>query len=179
MGVDFGGNKSAFSFVASGNKRDRSKLTALMSERHPAKGIDPDEMYKRLFAFTDRVTEKYGPVRCMYCDSAEQTLINGIRARTKIPVANSIKNPIADRIRAANSLIALGRFYYTEDCRTLKAALSTAIYDPRKYDDERLDDGTSDIDTLDAWEYSWERDILRYAKGKPRVGLMDGLHNRG
>ena len=30
--------------------------------------------------------------------------------------------------------------------------------------DERLDDGTSDIDSLDAFEYTFERDISRFIK---------------
>ena len=37
--------------------------------------------------------------------------------------------------------------------------MSTAIYNPKYVTkDERLDDGTSDIDTLDGFEYTIERD---------------------
>lgn len=178
VGVDFGGSKSCFAFVASGIKRDYSKLTALASERHPAKGIDPDDMYKKLFAFLDKVERKYGKINTIYADSAEQTLINGIRARTKISVMNSRKKEITDRIKAATSLISLGQFYYTVDCTTLVNALSSAIYDPKKFTDERLDNGTTDIDTLDAWEYSWERDIREYAWGGHRTSNFIGLARR-
>jgi hypothetical protein len=31
-------------------------------------------------------------------------------------------------------------------------------------EDVRLDDGTSDIDTLDAFEYTFERDISRFIR---------------
>lgn len=49
-------------------------------------------------------------------------------------------------------------------------ALQTAIYDPDKFEDERLDDGTSDIDSLDAFEYS----IEPYYKDLERAGHMMG-----
>lgn len=173
IGVDFGGNKSYHAFVASGLKYDYSTLTAIMSERHEAKGSDPDAMYALLGKFIQRVRQKYGKVKMIFADSAEQIIINGMRKKTDIPVQNSVKNEIIDRIRAATTLIAQGRFYYTEDCQTLVDALSAAIYDPKKFEDVRLDDGTSDIDTLDAWEYSWERYIKRYVRGVGRDAPED------
>ena len=39
-----------------------------------------------------------------------------------------------------------------------------AVWDPKSLDLERLDDGTSDIDTLDAFEYSFERDISKFLR---------------
>lgn len=181
IGFDFGGNKSYFAIVASGIKRNCSKLTALASKRYPAAGVDPDQMYVFIEKFIDFVMKKYGHIERMYPDSAEQTLINGIKARFgtnskyQISIKNSIKNEIVDRIRAAISLMRrkdandnpiAPRFYCTEDCESLVEALCTAVYDPKKFDDERLDDGTSDIDTLDAFEYSWERDIKFYSMQK-------------
>lgn len=164
VGVDFGGNHSAFAFVATGLKRDYSMLTALCSERHEAKGVDPDRMYQLLELFLVRVVAQYGDVAVIYADSAEQTLINGMRGRLAIPVRNSVKNRILDRVRATNILLATKRFYITEDCQCLAAALAAARYDPKAEVDTRLDDGTSDIDTLDAFEYSWERYLVGYTK---------------
>lgn len=164
IGVDFGGNRSAHTFVATGIKNDYSKLTALMSERHDAKGLSPDDLYNLLQRFIDTVSQKYGNPAILYADSAEQTLINGIRSRFNITVKNSIKNPIIDRIRGATSLMAQGKFFMTADCNTLKEAFMQAVYDEKKLDDTRLDDGTSDIDTLDAFEYSWERYLRHYVR---------------
>ena len=79
-------------------------------------------------------------------------------------IRNSIKNPIIDRIRATNSLVAQGRLHYTADCQTLVDAMCTAVWDSKKLEDVRLDDGTSDIDTLDAAEYSWERYLYQLVK---------------
>lgn len=164
VGIDFGGNKSAHTFVATGLKYDYSKLTVLMSERHVATGLSPDDLYDLLERFIKKVTDLYKKPLVIYADSAEQTLINGIKARFTIPIKNSIKNPIIDRIRATIMLLSSGRFYITKDCVSLEKALETAVYDSKEPDDVRLDDGTSDIDTLDAFEYSWEKQIKAYTK---------------
>jgi len=170
IGVDFGGNKSAHAFVATGHKHDYSKITALMSEKHPATGVNPQQLYDKLEQFIIKFQNRYGQISIIYCDGAEQTLINGIRDRFGInskygiAVRNAIKNRITDRIRAATSMMAQDRFFYTEDCKTLVDALCSAVYDPKKLDDERLDDGTTDIDTLDSWEYSYERHIRFFAR---------------
>lgn len=164
IGIDFGGNGSAHTFCATGLKHNFSKLTALMTERHIATGLSPDDLYDLLDKFIKKVENKYGKIMIMYADSAEQTLINGIKVRFNIPVRNSVKNPIIDRIRATTSLMAEGRFFITKDCESLEKALETAVYDDKKLDDIRLDDGTSDIDSLDAFEYSWERYIRRYVR---------------
>ena len=50
-------------------------------------------------------------------------------------------------------------------------ALQSAIYDPDKFEDERLDDGTSDIDSLDAMEYSLEP----YYKALEQAGHRTGV----
>ena len=52
-----------------------------------------------------------------------------------------------------------GRFKLTEDCESLSKAFEEAVWNDKKLEDERLDDGTSDIDSLDAFEYTIERDI--------------------
>ena len=59
-----------------------------------------------------------------------------------------------------------GRFFINlADCETLDAALQTAVWNEKKLDhDERLDNGTSDIDSLDSFEYSFEKDLKRYAR---------------
>lgn len=40
-------------------------------------------------------------------------------------------------------------------------ALGTAIWNPKTIKKERLDDGTTDIDSLDAFEYTFEKRIKR------------------
>ena len=108
-----------------------------------------------------------------YCDSAEQTLIEGltvaaVRGRLGIEIRNAAKRPINDRIAFYNSLIAQDRFRILRHCRAHIRALSEAVYDPKEpVKDIRLDDGTSDIDSLDSMEYATENiqdDILYLGK---------------
>ena len=109
----------------------------------------------------------------VYADSAEQTLIAGIRSSLRknglgwIRVENALKTEINDRINATSILMAQGRFAYMDgECDSLVTALSTAVWDPKELTKNvRLDDGTSDIDSLDSFEYTIERQIsqlIRY-----------------
>ena len=51
--------------------------------------------------------------------------------------------------------------YINGECDSLVKAMKTAMWDDNKLEDTRLDDFTTDIDSLDAEEYSWERDMKR------------------
>ena len=58
--------------------------------------------------------------------------------------------------------------------KALDGALRTAIWDAKHpNEDIRLDDGTNDVDTLDAFEYSFEREmyrLIRYNNNKESDG---------
>lgn len=167
IGVDFGGNGSGHSFVATAATRGYGKLIALSSELHKGE-IDPDQLGALFVNFVRKVKAAYGFVTHVYADSAEQVLIRGLRkalanvAMGDIKVDNAAKRRINDRIFAFTSLVAQGRFSYTEDCETLEKALLQAVWKQNAVELIRLDDGTSDIDSLDGFEYSFERDIKRF-----------------
>lgn len=163
IGLDWGGNGSAHALVATGMTSDFEKLVALRSERIPATGMTPQQLYKRIYDFCEDIQKRFGAIEDIYADSAEQTLIAGLREYIeplKLTVKNSRKLPIIDRIHATTILMGGGRFAMTEECETLFEAFRGAVWDDRaKGEDIRLDNGTSDIDTLDAFEYSFERYI--------------------
>ena len=158
FGVDFGGSGSAHTFVAVGITQDYH-LVALRSERIDARRMDTESLTARFLQFGAVVAAEYREPDVAYCDSAEQTIINSFRNSAPFPVANSRKCEINDRIRATDLMMALHVLEIVgEDCATLINALSTCVWDKDKPGAwVRLDDGTSDIDTLDAFEYSWER----------------------
>ncbi len=179
IGVDFGGSSSAHSFVATGTDRGFNNFYALLSERVRCKDdngnqieINPNKLGELFCEFVYRVIAVYGTVNIVYCDSAEQTLILGLRSTAKkkglgwLRIENALKTTINDRIRCICRLQAQGRFKYMEyGCESLCNALSTAVWNPKiLIKDERLDDGTSDIDTLDAFEYTFERDITKFIR---------------
>lgn len=164
IGLDFGGNGSQHALVCSGITHDVNKLYALKTERIPAADMTPQALYKRVYDFCVDIKERYGTISALYADSAEQTLIAGLRQALRplgVIVKNSLKREINDRIRAATMLMGGGRFYMiAAECQTLIDAFQGAVWDDKVIGkEERLDDGTSDIDTLDAFEYSFERFI--------------------
>ena len=164
IGLDFGGNGSRHALVASGITHGCEKLYALRTERIPAEGMTPQALYKRVYDFCEKICNLYGTVSAVYADSAEQTLIAGLRLALNplgIVVKNSLKRQINDRIRATTMLMGGGRFFLvSEDCGSLINAFKGAVWDDKVIGkEERLDNGTSDIDTLDAFEYSFEKFI--------------------
>lgn len=161
IGIDFGGNGSKHAMVASGFTAGNEVIVLKSALYEPDK---PTTLNNQLIDFIREIHRNYGEVSVIYADSAEQVLIKGMQKALldedyNIKIKNSIKNKINDRIRLVNSLIATNRFFYTKDCNTLVEALCLAVYEDDKIEDVRLDNGTSDIDTLDAFEYSIENHI--------------------
>ena len=168
IGVDFGGNQSGHSFVATGLINGYEKVCGLMSKRILQKDyrepIDSSVLDKLLIEFVGVVEKKYGQVDEVYWDNAETVLGNTIRNAIENKFPHIIVRPakkvrIKDRIDCTVRLIGAERFFITEDCETLSVALQEAVWDVKAPRDERLDDGSSDIDTLDGFEYTIERDI--------------------
>ena len=130
--------------------------------------LSPKQVEDAFIDFVRRAQTRYR-VREAFCDSAEQTLIQGLRvaaarARLAIDIRNAKKGPIHDRIAFYNSLMAQGRFLVCRHCQAAVVALQEAVYDGNKpMEDIWLDDGTTNIDSLDSLEYSTEsvqEDIL-------------------
>lgn len=181
IGLDFGGNQSGHSFVARGYTDDYRDVIALRSKRIMAKDEDEDidsNMLDAMFCeFVQEVIDKYAVVvkrgeyveycnvETVYYDNAETVLGNSIRNAVEkqfpwISVRKAKKEIINDRIRCTVKLMGAGRFFITDDCGSLKTALSDAVWNKEIIGkDERLDDGSTDIDSLDAFEYTIERDM--------------------
>jgi PBSX family phage terminase large subunit len=167
-GVDFGGNKSAHAFVATGFTRGLQSVVVLESERHEI-ALDPHQLEELFVAFVNKVYSKYKQSFTTRCDNAEPVLMRGFKNATlgsHTDIMGARKMPIHDRIDAEIKLIGQGRLFAMRWCKTFFEAITNAVWDA-KHPDERLDDGTSDIDTLDAFEYSFEENIndLIDAKG--------------
>ena len=79
---------------------------------------------------------------------------------------NSAKKPINDRIRATCILMGAGRFFVARNCVETIDALKSALWDAEELtEDVRLDDGTTNIDSLDAMEYALERSVPEMVQG--------------
>lgn len=72
VGVDWGGNGSAHAMVATGMTYNYEKLIALRSERVPATGLTPQQIYKRIYEFCEDVQRDFGRIEDIYADSASR-----------------------------------------------------------------------------------------------------------
>ena len=161
IGVDFGGGSSAHAFCCIGYCNNS---VVVLDEYREKAALNPNKLERDFVDFVRRCQMRW-LVTDAWCDSAEQTLINGLRtaaARERLPIniGNSMKRPINDRIRAECMLMGAGRFFVMNTCTNTIDALKSAIWDAKKItEDVRLDNGTTNIDSLDALEYALERDI--------------------
>ncbi len=166
IGIDWGDSGSAHSFVASGITGDFKNLVALASVRHKAKNLTPAMVEEKVVAFVKKIINEYGRVDGIFCDHIN-TFINGCRvalqkAGVHSPIGQANKCSITERIVTTQKLMGVSRFKVVEGCKSLIDAFNTAVWDS-DHPDERLDDGTSDIDTLDGFEYSWSSYINMFS----------------
>lgn len=157
VGVDYGGNGSASVFCTVGFDVGFRNVYVL-SEYYDKRNRSAESLISAFSEYVQREKERL-PILCTaYCDSAEQLLVKSFRKAVRIEVRNALKRPINTRINMLNRLISAGRFFVSEDCPHLIEAMQTAVWDEREiHKDVRLDNGTSNIDSLDAMEYAVER----------------------
>ena len=163
IGIDYGGTKSGQAFVCTRISSDFKQVIVLGSEKHMG-DIDPDDLEQLEVEFAKKMMFKYNTdIDYMLPDNEEVVLIRGLKRRVQEEGWSTIvrgcnKEPISDRIDCGRTMISYGILHYIKDeCKTFVDALSSALWDEKAKEDTRLDDFTTDIDTIDAWEYSWCR----------------------
>ncbi|MDE5994696.1 MAG: hypothetical protein K2G60_04200, partial [Oscillospiraceae bacterium] len=129
----------------------------ILSEYYDKKNRSAESLISAFSEYISREKERFPALNEAYCDSAEQLLVKSFRQSVRIEVKNARKKPINTRINMLNRLISAGRLWVSEDCPHLIEALETAVWDERDiHKDVRLDDGSTNIDSLDAMEYAFE-----------------------
>lgn len=164
IGIDFGGTDSKTTFVASAVIGNFASVFILADHKiEGGKGtIDVELIVRELWEFVSFIRSMFpsAPIMTINCDCAEQAIINSIRtffARRHFSAAvkDSIKGTINNRIFALSALMSQRRFLVYRDCRNVIGSLSSQVWDPEEPTEfVRLDNGTKDIDTADALEYS-------------------------
>ncbi len=178
VGADIGGTKSNHAFVANGFDEDFDTLYVLKAKSIKADGVSVSQFINEFVKFVDAVIADYGFVDTCWPDCAEAAILNELDAKTKYRIRGSIKGEINDRIRCADILFTAGRIKLVKgECEDLAAGLRSAVWDPDEIEDIRLDDGTSDIDILDAWEYGFTPHMRRFVYfDPPYLGKGDRLY---
>lgn len=175
MGLDFGGNGSAHAGCLVGITRGYRSIV-ILDEYYRKEVIDPGTLTDDVCGFVQR-SQAQVRATSIWCDSAETTLIKGIRIEVfarhiPVEVRNARKGEIIDRIRLCDMLMSQGRFFIMRRCRHTIAALSEAVWDSKSPTrDKRLDDGSTNIDSLDALEYALEPHANRLIE-------FGGIHER-
>lgn len=162
IGIDFGGNGSAHAFSCVGFTRSFQEMILLDEWYHKGE-ITPQQLEAAFVRFARKNSSKY-PIIEAYADNAETTLIKGLqeaaRAAGTVPVWKCEKKPIIDRINTEVRLFASGRFKIMEQCEHAIGAYASAVWDSKQTGkDIRLDNGSYELDILDATEYAFEREI--------------------
>jgi PBSX family phage terminase large subunit len=175
VGIDFGGNRSKTTFAASAflaGSSGEADGTIVVLRDHAVGGgkgeIDAERINRECREFLEGLRRDYPGVyiRYIFADNEAQYLINGLRRYLAahgetVKVQDAAKRRIADRIAFVNHRMAEGKFRIMRECTRLRDGLCGAAWDPDAADDRRLDNFTSDIDILDAMEYSIERYMNR------------------
>lgn len=165
IGVDYGGTKSGQAFVCVRISYDYTKVIAMASQRITDE-LDSKELLNKQIEFIEYCRNKFHTkIDFIYPDNEEsvhiRTLKNAVEERGwSTIVKGSKKEPINTRIDCQNKMLSFDVFrYIIDECDTLVEAMETAMWDDKKLEDTRLDDFSTDIDSMDAYEYTYERRI--------------------
>lgn len=167
IGIDYGGTKSGQAFVCTRIAYDYTKVVTMASIRITDE-LDSKQLLEKQVDFIEYCRNKFHcNIDYVYPDNEEsvhiRSLDNTVRERGwNTIVRGSRKYPVNDRIEAQNKMLAFDIWkYLSGECDSLVKAMKTAMWDDNKLEDTRLDDFTTDIDSMDAYEYSYERDMKR------------------
>ena len=159
IGIDYGATEGETEFKATGITPYFRQVWTLDEEK--LSGLHtPEQMYEKFVEFYKRVVNDYGKVTHCFADygALGQVLTYGMNRYLQqkgipLKVDDCIKGRIVDRIELDCHLFGQMRRFILRKCKYLIEAYSQALWDDKK-EDERLDDGTTPIDDLDASEYS-------------------------
>ena len=179
-GVDIGKNGSKHAFCSQVISRSYRDVEVIRSDEVDCSNQDnvqdTDGIGVKLQQLKDGFIEhikyviiNYGKIDYVFVDSAEPTIIDFLQKSLEnenihIPVKPSIKIPIEDRIHLIGVLLMQDRLKFIDkETNEIVKALQEATQDDKCEVDRWLDDGTSDIDILDAFNYgieNWVRELM-------------------
>lgn len=159
IGIDYGATQGETEFKATGITPYFKQVWTL--DEMKLEGLHtPEQMYEKFVEFYKRVVSEYGKVTHAFGDygALGQVITFGLNRYLQqhaipLKIDDCVKGRIVDRIELDCHLFGQMRRFILKKCKYLIEAYSQALWDDKK-EDERLDDGTTPIDDLDASEYS-------------------------
>ena len=179
-GVDIGKNGSKHAFCSQIISRSYRDVLVIRSDEvdcsnqdgvqdNDGIGVKLKQLRDGFIKHIKYVIISYGKIDYVFVDSAEPTIIDFLQKSLEnenihIPVRPSIKIPIEDRIHLIGILLMQDRLKFIEkETEEIIKGLQEATQDDKEEVDRWLDDGTSDIDILDAFDYgieNWARELM-------------------
>ena len=178
-GVDFGKNGSNHAFCSQIISRSYNDIQVIKSDeeicsseditRNDGIGIKLTQLKHGFLKHIKYVLNNYGRLDYIFADSAEPELIDFLQQcleneNIHIPIYPSKKIPIEDRIHLIGILLMQDRLKFKKNnTKEIVKSLQEATQDDKSDTDRWLDDGTSDIDILDAFNYgieNWHREFM-------------------
>jgi hypothetical protein len=136
---------------------------ANIEEVYDTANISTESIIANLKNLTAKIKTIYKlPIASAFIDSAEQLIIKSMKNQVLLNIAGSRKKPIIDRIRLEDFLFSTGRLVIFDNCKATIRAFNSAVWDDKSQKEDRLDNGTTNIDSLDAIEYTLERHITDF-----------------
>ncbi len=173
IGVDFGQTSSKTVFIAVGLFKDGNSLELHTLEEHYVEnkgyGIDNAQIAKEHYDFYKMVVDKYhSPVPQSYTDHL-QTTINDMRKYHRanksthyIDKVDKHSIHLDEYIRLILKMFNLDNLKINAHCHGLIQSLSTLLYDEKKDNDSILDNGTTDVDSYDAFRYAISCELSKF-----------------
>ena len=182
VGVDIGKNGSKHAFCTTQIRKTFREIIVLKSDEVDCTSqddVDGDrsgigvkllQLKKGFINHIKYILNYYGRIDRIKVDSAEPTIIDFLQQALididfHIPVEPSIKIPINERIHMFGILLMQERIHFIKgQTKEIVKALQEATQDEEAVDDRYADDGTSDIDILDAFNYAieqWHKELIR------------------
>lgn len=172
IGLDYGAGQSKTTMKAIGFDYG-FKSVYILAEKDIDGVHDPDSLYKHFHDFYNAVIKDFGKVSYVFGDwgGLGNTLNKGLYVYCRknglpVRVEDCTKGTILERIELTQKLMAERRLFVLKTCPNMIKAFQEALWSD-KQPDTRLDDGTTDIDSLDAFEYAlfpFEEKLLKAVK---------------
>lgn len=162
IGVDFGGNGSMTTFVATAYFGRYHDLRALEEDGIPlSPDIDADKICEEFIRFYRMIIKRYSRVDWVFPDSASTTMINSLRSAAKkagLPYRNikgCRKNAVEERPKTVDMLFNTGRLKINRRCVRLRKAIGSLRWDedhPDRPEDKNIGNCN---DWWDGFCYTW------------------------
>jgi len=164
IGISVGSSIRGTSMVATAIIAGHRRAVVLSAKRYDAE-TEPDAISRKFVEFAKSVEKIGRRLDYVYCDDGEVFLyriIKNAADQNNIPikVRQAANGDVTNRIRLTTTLLTQNRLFLSEDCEDLTRAFATATWTDKRTKDARSD--ASDIGTLNAFEYTIEREASRF-----------------